>query len=94
MVPLQHRVAIGPCHQFRDLVGVTYLRWNGTLPSGTKLNGVTVMTRDAEGRINHIAVNHRPLGILHEFSANIGRVLSATTDIPADNFFSPPETSR
>ena len=68
---------------------VTYLQWAGTLPSGTELQGVTVMTRNAEGRIHHVAVHQRPLAALHEFSTNIGELLSSTTDIPADNFYAP-----
>jgi hypothetical protein len=51
------------------------------------------LTRDADGRITHIAVHQRPLAALQEFSANIGELLTAATDIPADSFYSPPEKS-
>ncbi|MFJ5259798.1 nuclear transport factor 2 family protein [Streptomyces sp. NPDC088387] len=65
----------------------TYLQWEGTTPSGTELKGATVITRNAEGLISHIAVHQRPLGGLLEFSTDFGSRFSATGAVPADSFY-------
>ncbi|MCI3246382.1 MULTISPECIES: hypothetical protein [Streptomyces] len=65
----------------------TYLQWEGTTPSGTELKGVTVITRNSEGLIAHIAVHQRPLGGLLEFSADFGSGFSATGAVSAQYFY-------
>ncbi len=51
----------------------TYLEWEATAADGTELAGVTVLTRNPAGEIAHVAIRHRPLDGLLEFSRELGR---------------------
>lgn len=51
----------------------TYLEWEAAAPDGTELAGVTVLTRNRDGRVEHVAIHHRPLDAALEFSRVIGR---------------------
>jgi pimeloyl-ACP methyl ester carboxylesterase len=51
----------------------TYMEWEAEAPTGTKFSGVTILTRDDEGLISHIAIHHRPLDAALEFSAEMSR---------------------
>jgi len=51
----------------------SYTEWQATLPSGTRLSGVTVVTLNAAGQIATIAVHHRPLDGALEFSREMGK---------------------
>ena len=55
----------------------SYTEWRATLPSGTRLSGVTVLTLNAAGQIAAIAVHHRPLDGALEFSREMGRRTAA-----------------
>jgi hypothetical protein len=48
-------------------------RWEASGPSGVQFSGVTVLTRNDDGMIEHISISHRPLGALLEFSAEMHR---------------------
>ncbi|MFI5610880.1 alpha/beta fold hydrolase [Amycolatopsis sp. NPDC051903] len=61
----------------------TYLEWEAVAFGGTALSGVTVLTKDADGRIVHAAIHHRPLGGALAFSAELGRRLP---DLDAGHF--------
>jgi hypothetical protein len=50
-----------------------------------ELQGVTVLTRDAAGRIVRAAIHHRPLGSALRFSAELGERLAGVLD--ADLFY-------
>jgi pimeloyl-ACP methyl ester carboxylesterase len=58
----------------------TYLEWEATAFGGLKLFGITVLTKDGDGRIVRAAIHHRPLGALQRFSAELRRVLDGTVD--------------
>jgi hypothetical protein len=51
----------------------TYREWETEGPTGTKFYGITILTRNADGLIGHIAIHHRPLDAALEFSAEMGR---------------------
>jgi hypothetical protein len=51
----------------------SYTEWQATLPSGTRLSGVTVITLNPSGQIATIAIHHRPLDGALEFSREMGR---------------------
>ncbi|HYI33137.1 MAG TPA: alpha/beta hydrolase, partial [Glaciibacter sp.] len=40
---------------------VTYLQWKATAFEGQNFSGVTVLTKDDDGLIEHAAIHHRPL---------------------------------
>jgi pimeloyl-ACP methyl ester carboxylesterase len=62
----------------------TYLQWRATAFGGVKIAGITVLERDATGRIAKAAIHHRPLGAVLRFAAEIrDRVAGA---IPVDHF--------
>jgi hypothetical protein len=52
----------------------TYVEWEAVGASGVEFSGVTVLTRNDEGLIRHIAISHRPLGAVLEFSAEMNRL--------------------
>jgi hypothetical protein len=62
----------------------SYLEWAATSPAGTEINGITVLTRNAGGQIEHIAIHHRPLGALLEFNRDMARRTAGL--IPPDCF--------
>jgi pimeloyl-ACP methyl ester carboxylesterase len=58
----------------------TYLEWEATAFGGVVLRGVTILTKDAGGRIVRAAIHHRPLGAALRFSAELGERLTGTVD--------------
>jgi hypothetical protein len=62
----------------------TYLQWRATAFGGIQIEGVTVLERDASGKIVAASVHHRPLGPVLRFAAEIRDELADV--IPADYF--------
>ncbi|MEU1212569.1 alpha/beta hydrolase [Streptomyces sp. NPDC005790] len=58
----------------------TYLEWEATAFGGAEISGVTVLTKDDEGRIAHVAIHHRPLGEALRFSTEMRVRLAGTID--------------
>ncbi|TML95529.1 MAG: alpha/beta fold hydrolase [Actinobacteria bacterium] len=58
----------------------SYLEWEATAFGGMVLRGVTVLTKDADGRIVRAAIHHRPLGAALRFSAELGERLTEIAD--------------
>jgi pimeloyl-ACP methyl ester carboxylesterase len=58
----------------------TYLEWEATVFGGMAVRGVTVLTKDAGGRIVGAAIHHRPLWAALRFSAELGQRLTGTVD--------------
>jgi hypothetical protein len=52
----------------------SYLEWE-LAALGQRFQGVTVLTLDSSGLIDHVALHHRPLGGVLAFSAELGRRL-------------------
>ncbi|MEU1183919.1 alpha/beta hydrolase [Streptomyces sp. NPDC005820] len=63
----------------------TYLQWKATAFGGVQLFGVTVLEKDAEGKVARAAIHHRPLGAALQFSATIRDRLDGV--VPADHFY-------
>lgn len=51
----------------------TYVEWEATGASGVEFSGVTVLSRNEEGLIEHISISHRPLAAILEFSGEMNR---------------------
>jgi pimeloyl-ACP methyl ester carboxylesterase len=66
----------------------TYLQWRATAFGGLRIDGVTVLERDASGKIVTVAIHHRPLGAVLRFSAEIRDRLAGM--ISADYFLKEP----
>jgi uridine phosphorylase len=66
----------------------TYLEWEATGPDGTEMAGVTVLTRDDDGQLVHVAIHHRPLDAALAFSREIGRRTAG--QVPPGYFDEPP----
>jgi hypothetical protein len=49
----------------------TYLEWEATGPTGTEMAGVTVLTRNDDNQVVHVAIHHRPLGAVLELSRTL-----------------------
>ncbi len=62
----------------------TYLQWHATAFGGMDINGITVLDRDARGKVVGAAIHHRPLEAVVRFSAEIRDRLAGV--IPADHF--------
>jgi pimeloyl-ACP methyl ester carboxylesterase len=62
----------------------TYLQWKATAFGGTQIRGITILDRDASGKIAAVAIHHRPLGAVLRFATEIRNRLAA--EIPADHF--------
>jgi hypothetical protein len=58
----------------------TYLEWEATALGGLALHGITILTKDEDGKVTHAAIHHRPLGAVLKFSAEIGRRLEGVLD--------------
>jgi pimeloyl-ACP methyl ester carboxylesterase len=58
----------------------TYLEWEATALGGLALHGITILAKDEDGKITHLAIHHRPLGAELKFSAEIGRRLEDVLD--------------
>jgi hypothetical protein len=62
----------------------TYLQWKATAFGGMQIRGITILDRDASGKVVAAAIHHRPLGAVLRFATEIrNRIASA---IPADHF--------
>jgi hypothetical protein len=61
----------GPC---------TYLEWEATALGGLALQGITILTKNEDGKITRAAIHHRPLGAVLTFAAEIGRRLQGVLD--------------
>ncbi len=64
----------------------SYLEWEAQAFGGEKLGGITVLTRNEEGKIVRAAIHHRPLGGALKFSAELGRRLRGKLE--ASHFYS------
>lgn len=62
----------------------TYLQWKATAFGGMQIRGITILDRDASGKIVAAAIHHRPLGAVLRFAAELRNRLAA--EIPADHF--------
>ncbi|MEU9337161.1 alpha/beta hydrolase [Streptomyces sp. NPDC048290] len=62
----------------------TYLEWEATAFGGLAIQGVTVLTKDADGQIRRGAIHHRPLGAALRFSAELRDRLRGR--VAADHF--------
>jgi pimeloyl-ACP methyl ester carboxylesterase len=62
----------------------TYLQWRATAFAGMRIAGITVLERDATGKIVAAAIHHRPLGAALLFAAEIRDRLDGV--IPGDHF--------
>jgi hypothetical protein len=58
----------------------TYLEWEATAFGGLELRGVTILTKDASGRVLHAAIHHRPLGAALRFSAELRKRLTGVVE--------------
>ena len=54
----------------------TYLQWRATAFGGVPIKGVTVLERNASGKIASAAIHHRPLDVVLRFAAEIRDRLS------------------
>jgi hypothetical protein len=57
----------------------TYLEWEGKALGG-RAAGVTVLTRNAAGKIESVRLMHRPLAMVLAFSAELARRLEGKLD--------------
>jgi pimeloyl-ACP methyl ester carboxylesterase len=62
----------------------TYLQWHATAFGGQHIKGVTILDRDASGKIIAAAIHHRSLEVVLRFSAEIRNRLAGV--IGADHF--------
>jgi pimeloyl-ACP methyl ester carboxylesterase len=62
----------------------SYLQWRATAFGGMEIKGITVLERDARGKIVKAAIHHRPLTAALRFAAEIRDRLDGV--IAADNF--------
>ena len=62
----------------------TYLQWRATAFGGTEIKGITVLERDARGKVVAAAIHHRSLEAVLRFSAEIRDRLAGV--ITADHF--------
>nr|WP_180166597.1 alpha/beta hydrolase [Stenotrophomonas sp. SbOxS2]NYT99449.1 alpha/beta hydrolase [Stenotrophomonas sp. SbOxS2] len=52
-----------------------YLEWTAEAHEGMKFAGITILTRDDDGAIAHIAIHHRPMEAAIFFSKKMGQTL-------------------
>jgi pimeloyl-ACP methyl ester carboxylesterase len=64
----------------------TYLEWEAQAFGGVKLSGITILTKNEQGKVVRAAIHHRPLGGLLKFSAELGGRLRGK--VAATHFFS------
>ncbi|MGW7427526.1 alpha/beta fold hydrolase [Streptomyces sp. NPDC054813] len=62
----------------------SYLEWEATAFGGLPIEGVTILTKNADGQILRAAIHHRPLGALLRFSAELRDRLA--DEIDSDHF--------
>jgi pimeloyl-ACP methyl ester carboxylesterase len=60
--------------------GRSYLEWQASAFGGMALEGVTILSRDAAGRIVRAAIHHRPLDAVLRFSAELRERLAGIVD--------------
>jgi ketosteroid isomerase-like protein len=58
----------------------TYLEWQGKALGGRTTAGVTVLTRNATGKVESIRLMHRPRPMVLAFSAELARRLEGRPD--------------
>lgn len=58
----------------------SYLEWKATAFGGAELEGVTVLTKNDDDRIVHVAIHHRPLQAALTFSRALGSKLAGDID--------------
>ncbi|MEU6341694.1 alpha/beta hydrolase [Streptomyces sp. NPDC046977] len=63
----------------------TYLQWRATAFGGLPISGVTVLEKNADGKVTRAAIHHRPLGAALRFSAELRDRLAGT--VPSAHFF-------
>jgi pimeloyl-ACP methyl ester carboxylesterase len=64
---------------------VSYLQWRALAFGGREIFGVTILTRDEDGKISHAAIHHRPLTVALKFSAAMRDRLQGVVD--ASHFY-------
>lgn len=57
-----------------------YLEWEVKAFGGEKMSGITILTKNEDGKIARVAIHHRPLGGVMKFSAELGRRLQGKVD--------------
>jgi pimeloyl-ACP methyl ester carboxylesterase len=57
-----------------------YLEWEVQAFGGEQMRGITVLTKNLQGKIVHVAIHHRPLGGALRFSAELGHRLQGLVD--------------
>ncbi|PDY57608.1 alpha/beta hydrolase [Bacillus thuringiensis] len=57
-----------------------YIEWEAKAFGDVMLAGITILTRNHDNSISHIAINHRPLGNGLRFSAVLGERLRGEID--------------
>lgn len=57
-----------------------YLEWEAQAFGGEKLSGITILTKNEDGKIARVAIHHRPLGGALKFSAELGHRLQGRID--------------
>ena len=66
----------------------TYMEWAAEVHDGEAVSGITILTRDSDGKISAIAIHHRPLnGVIH-FSRSLASALEGK--IEPEMFFRGP----
>ncbi|MFF4764628.1 alpha/beta fold hydrolase [Streptomyces sp. NPDC001292] len=63
----------------------TYLEWEATAFGGQVMRGVTILTKNEDGKIIRAAIHHRPLGAVLAFSAELRDRLHGHID--PDHFY-------
>ncbi|MDM0117467.1 alpha/beta hydrolase [Variovorax sp. J22R133] len=58
----------------------TYLEWSAKAFGGVQLFGITILTKDDDGKVVHAAIHHRPLNAALKFSAELGRRVHGRID--------------
>ncbi len=58
----------------------SYLEWSAQAFGGERLSGVTILTKNDDGKVVHAAIHHRPLTAALKFSAELGRRLQGRID--------------
>ncbi len=52
-----------------------YIEWTAEAHEGVKFAGITILTRDDEGAVAHVAIHHRPMEAAIFFSRKMGQTL-------------------
>jgi pimeloyl-ACP methyl ester carboxylesterase len=55
-----------------------YLEWEARAFGGEMLYGITILTKNDQGKVVRAAIHHRPLGMALKFSAELGRRLQGS----------------